>query len=256
MCTAHDDAMASDWLGQVIKPDKVNIICFPFAGGNSASFAGLSGLFGDAYHLVPLEFPGRDSRRHEAFYTDFKTAANAMSQAILPAIKQHRIMLYGHSMGAWFAWYIAKQLAKEACPPELLAIGAQRAPSELYPFKPNALMDDREMINYLNRFESFAGMKVSMSILKQWILPVIRADLALCETHNACQQYYPHPALVLGATEDTFIEETSLQAWRQHLPPSTPLKTIKAGHFFIRSHSAWVAEQIQHAHERAIEANA
>ncbi|MBV7298358.1 thioesterase II family protein [Enterovibrio paralichthyis] len=240
---------AGSWLGRALHPEKVNVVCFPFAGGSGASYASLESLLGEPYHVVPVEFPGRDGRRGEPFITCFTKASQSILDETCDALAGFRVVIYGHSMGAWFAWSLAKALAERGEPAELLVVAAQRAPSLAYPFIPNEQMDDETMLEYLHGFESFAGMKVSMNILTQWILPVIRADLSLCESHNVCHRRYRYPALVLGATQDTFVTSAALQSWEQHFEPPTAVRTLDTGHFFIRTDPEWVADNLRSVHK-------
>ena len=68
------------------------------------------------------------------------------------------------------------------------------------------------------------------------VLPILRADLTLCETYI----YTPEPPLdcplaVFGGEQDSMVSKQELQEWRKQTRSAFTLYMLPGDHFFLQS---------------------
>ncbi|MGW4488540.1 non-ribosomal peptide synthetase [Amycolatopsis sp. NPDC004368] len=105
-------------------PDAV-LVCFPHAGGNAVNFRPLAGeLRGSGLAVYAVELPGHDlAADREAFAPMVQVVGRVAAE--IEHLAPRRVLLWGHSSGAAFAFETARRLAGRGVDVRRLFLGAQ-----------------------------------------------------------------------------------------------------------------------------------
>jgi medium-chain acyl-[acyl-carrier-protein] hydrolase len=144
--------------------------------------------------------------------------------------------LVGHSMGAWLAYELARELRRRGARlPELLVVAASRAPhlpldeSQVHTFPDDELADAVD-----RRYGGIPAAVRNSPELLRLVLPALRADLQMVETY----EYFEEPPLeveifALGGSHDPAVSAAQLEGWRRHTSRGFSLRLMPGGHFFL-----------------------
>src|ERR1700760_2035915 len=102
---------------------------------------------------------------------------------------------------------MARVLASAGTCPLALIVGAQRAPSCPYPLQVKATLGDKELIRGLGDAEALCERVINDSSLRQWMLPLMRDDLSLCETYQVTEATARFPIHALAGSQDVLVRE-------------------------------------------------
>lgn len=210
-------------------------LCFPYAGGTSTTFDGLSRALGPELDVCAFEPPGRQKRLSEPL-------ARSMDELILPLLDRAAYLcdrpyvLFGHSLGAWVAFAFARALrASGYAPPRALVIAASRAP-HLPPRVRVSELSDEDFCLSLRAMNGTPRELLADEDLMSFVLPRIRADFALADA------YVPEPApplavpfVVVGGTDDPTVRMPQLLAWQTHCAGTFQLQLLPGDHFFVQA---------------------
>jgi medium-chain acyl-[acyl-carrier-protein] hydrolase len=209
------------------------LFCFPSAGAGVAMFNGWDEAL-PAVDVCPVRLPGRENLLLAPPHSDIEPLVAAVAEALAPFLDA-RFVLYGHSMGAFVAFELARLLRREGRrQPEALVVSAQRGPQMPLRGEPMSLLPDDEFVAELARFDGTPGEVFEAKELLALLLPTLRADLAVTDTYA----YRPEPPLdlpiaVFGGADDALVEHEELAAWRDETARESTLELLPGGRFFI-----------------------
>src|ERR687890_549510 len=107
---------------------RLRLFCFPYAGGGALAFRGWAAALPAWVEVCPVRLPGREGRIREAALTRVSALAEASAAALLPHLGVP-FSLYGHSMGAFVAFELARRLRRRhGLVPVRLFVSGCRAP--------------------------------------------------------------------------------------------------------------------------------
>lgn len=160
-------------------------------------------------------------------------------ESLLPAIAplmDESCVFFGHSMGALVAFEVARALnSKYGLRPEAFIASGAAAPHCPDPFPIHAL-PTRDFLSALLRLNGMPPEVLNDSELLAYVLPILRADFALCESYRyVVGAPLTCPISVFGGHRDPRVSRERLDAWRDHAGVSFALKMFQGDHFFIRS---------------------
>jgi medium-chain acyl-[acyl-carrier-protein] hydrolase len=211
---------------------RARVFLFHHAGGSASSYQ-LGKHFPGDVEACPVQLPGRESRFAEPLLTSLEPVVDELVAAIPTDLP---FAFFGHSMGALIAYEVARRVA-----PTHLVVSAHRAP-HLPDTTPLGQLDDDALVARL-----VATIPVLADPdLREIFLPILRADLTLCETYRFTPgEPLPCPVTAIGGTEDDLVTEAELAAWRAHTSASFALRLFPGGHFYLRGAEAVVAETVR-----------
>jgi len=226
---------------------RLNLICFPYAGGSAQLFnSWQTGLVTGEIQVYAVQYPGRGSRLREPAFTDYKALVDAFMPNLLPILNKP-FALFGHSMGAIIAFEVARRLqAQHGLRPERLIISGRRAPQIPRTGRTTYNLPDEEFKDELRRLNGTPREVLDHPELMELMLGIIRADFTLTQTYN----YLPGPQLgcpmsVYGGLQDTDISREQLEGWCEHTSKGCTLRMFDGNHFFIVSDQAGVLRTIR-----------
>jgi pyochelin biosynthesis protein PchC len=226
---------ADSWLRP--EPDArgrpVVVVHFSHAGGSAASYRSWAPLYPSDVGFVGIELPGRGRRSAVPVPDTIDAVADEIARE-LDAWEGHRIVLFGHSLGALLAYEVARRAPRCEWTATALIVSGSRAPSEDL---------GRPRVAHLAHAE-FCRRAVELGLISAEItqdpelaalfLEPLRRDLALCE-------HYPWgrsasltlPISVLGARDDHLVPLSSARSWQRLSARQTAVTLFDGGHMFV-----------------------
>jgi surfactin synthase thioesterase subunit len=199
-------------------------------------------VLGDLAEPFGVEAAGRGSRRAEPLAETFGAALRSM----IPAIAEHArppYLVFGHSLGALYAFEAARLLTAAGRPPELLVVSGRDGPSV-----PSALpvchtLPDEEFLAVLSGFGGIPEPILAEPGLARFFLPVLRADMRIAETYaRAGRHVLACPITALYASGDPLTSAAGVAAWQDETTGSCRAVEVDGGHFTVLSRPDLVRE--------------
>ncbi|HEX5085935.1 MAG TPA: alpha/beta fold hydrolase [Blastocatellia bacterium] len=215
---------------------EMRLFCFPYAGGSANIFRFWPDVMMRSVEICAANLPGRLARMMEAPFTRLTPLVHEMARVILPWTDKP-FAFFGHSMGALISFELARRLRTiGASLPARLFISGRRAPHLPDPDPHRHTYPDHLFMEELGRLNGTPPEVMTNPELMQLMLPLLRADFAMCETF----EYRPEPSLpcpltVFGGLQDPEVPPESLEAWRQHTSQSFRVCLLPGDHFFLNS---------------------
>lgn len=226
---------------------RLNLICFPYAGGSAQLFNNWqTGLGTSEIQVYSVQYAGRGSRMREPAFTDCKALVDAFIPNLLPVLTKP-FALFGHSMGSIIAFEVARRLQeKHELRPERLIVSARRAPQIPRTGRTTYNLPDAEFKEELRRLNGTPQEVLDHPELMELMLGIIRADFTLTQTYN----YVPGaqltcPISVYGGVKDTDIPRPQLEGWCEHTSAGCSIRMFEGNHFFILSDQAGVLRTVR-----------
>ncbi|MDN5217509.1 alpha/beta fold hydrolase [Fulvivirgaceae bacterium BMA12] len=226
--------------------DKINLFCFPFAGGSSYSYQLFKGLINRNIELLTLELPGRGTRMQEPLLRDLNQIAGELMHALANRLNQP-YALYGHSMGALLGFLVTKRIIKAGLREPLhLFVSGCRGPSVKLPNPPLSALSSEELIMELKEMGGSPNEVLEEETFYTLFEPILRADFQAVETYRY-EESEPMaiPLTAMFAVEDDITEE-EVMAWQRETVKRITLKRFTGKHFFIFNHQSAITRLINH----------
>lgn len=238
---------ANQWLA-LPRPNpeaKLRLFCFPYAGGGATSFQFWSKSLPRTVEVCPIQLPGRGNRVKESPATRLLPLVEDVAAGLVPFLDKP-FAFFGHSMGAMIAFELTRLLRREgeALPAHLFLSGSS-APQ--YPVPQRHIYDlpEPELLEELRRLNGTPKEVLENPELMQLMLPIIRADFAVCQTYVAPEELpLDCPVTVFGGLQDVDVTREGLSAWRQQTTAPFSLWMLQGDHFFLHTSQGKLHEVI------------
>jgi surfactin synthase thioesterase subunit len=224
----------------------IKLYCFPFAGGNRYSYRQYEMKAPSALKVVTLEYPGRGGKVQEACITDMRLLVDHLYDKMRNQHRSGAFALYGHSMGAVVAYYLARKIvANNEPPPMHLFLTGTTGPSSLSrEMKKRHLMGKKEFIEELRHLDGCPEEILQDPDLLEYFEPILRADFEVSETftHEADIPLNIPFTVITGTEEDMAPEDIYL--WQRESLYPVEFYRLPGKHFFIFKSSGRIMEII------------
>jgi medium-chain acyl-[acyl-carrier-protein] hydrolase len=212
------------------------LICFPYAGGNRHVFAPWQSSLQGKINLVAPELPGRGRRIMEPAFNRVHEAVDWLMIELRDHLSGD-FSFWGHSMGALLAYELTRELLRRTGKqPRHVFVTAALPPGVPRRAEPIHALDDSALISKLSQMNGTPDGVLSDRELMAALLPCIRADFAVCETHVWTPQVAKlHvPITAIGGDRDQHIPLEELAGWHRYTSNETRVLSMKGDHFFLR----------------------
>ncbi|MFF8860935.1 thioesterase II family protein [Streptomyces sp. NPDC015139] len=235
--------LAASWLrglGSRELTARRRLFVFPHAGAGASSYR-LAAHLPDTVEVCTVQLPGRENRFTDPVLTSMDEAVAALA----PLVAEHTDQPYaffGHSMGSLIAFETARQLRRLGTRlPDRLFLSGMRAPGPPDRDPRHTLPDDELLAT-----AEFDDLDAE---LRELLLPLLRADLTLCETYtHRIEAPLPCPLTVLAGSDDDSVDVAELDGWREHTSADFELHLFPgAPHLYVRGAERQLAETITRA---------
>ena len=161
---------------------------------------------------------------------------------------------FGHSMGALIAFELARKLRRSRGPmPVRLFLSGRRAPHLPPARRPIHHLPDAEFRQEVRLLQGTPEEVLSNEELMQIVLPVLRADFAVCETYvYSAEEPLDVPLSVFGSNNDPEVNRSELEAWRSQTTSSMSLRIFEGNHFFLHPMRSALTDAIAHDISRCL----
>ncbi|WP_047151740.1 thioesterase II family protein [Aneurinibacillus tyrosinisolvens] len=223
-----------------LSSNDIQLICFPFAGGYSASFRPLHSYLQDYCDLLVVEPPGHGTNRMP-LVESLESLVEIYLQALIPKLGKP-FVLFGHSMGGLVVYRLAQKLEQQGVFPEALIISAIQPPDIRR--KAVTHLDDGAFLDYVIRIGGVPSELVKAREVLEYFLPAFKADFKALETfeHTDYTQLQSPVHIFNGEKDGACMKEA--YGWKKWVN-QVRFHTFQGGHMFLLSEIEKVAETIQ-----------
>lgn len=239
-------AKSSRWVMRLPpRPEaKVNLFCFPYAGGEAGLFRKWAGLFPPSISIIPVQLPGRGSRIQEPCLTSMTSIVEAVADGLNDYFDKP-FAFFGHSMGGVISFELARLLRSGNLPtPIQLFISGRPAPQfgELMPLSYNLPLD--QFIERLRELNGTPAQVFENKDLLDLIVPILRADFEACQTYSY-KAGSPAPCGITAFSGvDDKITREQMEGWKEHSSGFFDLRMLPGDHFFLHQEQKTIADVI------------
>lgn len=211
-----------------------NLICFPFAGGFAEYYLPWAQLLPDI-GLYPVQLPGRSSRWQESPIVDIQELLNAMLPSLLSVIQQKPYVLFGHSMGGYISYMMARKIkALGLREPLFLVISAAPAPQTWGTRSKLSALSQKEFADFFMQLGGFHPEILKHQSFVEMQLNLLRKDVQLCES---CQVEdaagFSFPIWAISGEDDPVVTSVNMNHWQRETNAQFVHKNIPGDHFYI-----------------------
>ena len=215
-------------------PDKLNILCFPYAGGNADYYNRWSTQLDESICLHPVHLPGRGKYIQRPLISSMELLITLLIDE-LDTFRDCRVGFLGTSMGGWIAFQLAQQLNTSCHPvqPECLIICSAAHPDYRSHLPDLSGLDTQHAVNRLGTFNPACLNVLSNPELAEIYLPILQADLLLCRHWQfQAQPVLNCPLWAYHGTSDLIVQHDMMPACASLNSASFKLDTVEGDHFF------------------------
>lgn len=217
-------------LGPVLASHR--LFCLPFAGGGATFFLPWRKVLTE-FAVVPVQYPGRETRMNEACHRVFTELVDDLAQALLPQLDRP-YLIFGYSVGARVGFALCHRLVElGAASPALFIAAAHHAPDA--PVRTGVpAMSDEEFWQHILRYGGMPEIVLQDPELREMLLPILRADIGLVEQGMPTQSLHC-PILAYCGDQDATATPAGMNEWQRFTSAGFAMRTLPGGHFFGRT---------------------
>ncbi|MFE0176941.1 thioesterase II family protein [Streptomyces sp. NPDC059002] len=226
--------------------DRNVLLCIPFAGAGPSFFHPWRELSAGRWRVTSVELPGRERRILETPYRNVVEAAkNSIDDIVEDLGDGARTTLFGHSLGAVFAYEVVHLLSARGVHVERLVVSGSPGPWTQRERRATGLPDEE----FLARVEEFAGFRheaLDHPEMRELILPVLQAD---CEMH---ENYVPStdepvsvPVCSIRGDSDGLVGAEQAQEWQKATTGAFSYAEFPGDHMYLVDHARDVLDLIE-----------
>ncbi len=220
------------------------LICLPYAGGSAHIFQSWQRLLDGKIDIVAPVLPGRGARLLQDPLSRIEDLL-VWLQCELGDVLTGDYALWGHSMGAMLSYELARARVDQGLPqPRHLFVSGRLPPHRPRRRDQYHLADDNALIERLTLMGGMPPEVLADADLMEMLLPMLRADVAVCETYAWTPDRVPLqvPITVIGGDHDPEVPLADLPAWRDCSRGDVRIIAMAGHHFFLHDQVGAIAE--------------
>lgn len=226
---------------------KINLFCFPYAGGSSIIYGKWKPYIEEFVNIVPVELAGRGRRMSEHFYDNMKDAVNDVYDIVAPKIEGAPYALWGHSMGSLLAFELYHKVRYHGKgEPVHMFLSGRYPPSIRRNEKDVHSLPDDEFKSKILSYGGTPGEIFENKEISKIFVPIIRADYKIIEEYEYIKkdEKINCDITVLNGTKDKISSKEEALLWRDFTNKSFTFHEFEGGHFFIHDYIREIADII------------
>jgi surfactin synthase thioesterase subunit len=218
--------------------DRTKLVCLPYAGAGASFYRPWADLAGDALEIMPLQLPGRERLIDEEPYRDVHLAVDGL----LPQLRErlgdgdHRVALFGHSLGAVLAYELARRLVAEPGV-ELVRLFVSGSPE---PGRGRGRdqratgLSDEDFIARVGEFAGYSHPALDDPEMREMLLPTLRADVEMHENYVPSTGLpLDAPLTVIRGEDDELVSHDDAVSWSRASGRDFEYIEVPGGHMYL-----------------------
>jgi medium-chain acyl-[acyl-carrier-protein] hydrolase len=224
---------------------RLRLFCFPYAGGGSSVFRCFPEHLPRGVEVCPIQLPGRESRWGEPPFTRMPRLVDSLART-LPPYFDRPFAFFGHSLGAFVAFELARELRRTKAPAPLhLFVSGARAPHIPDPAPHIHKLPDAELLQQLLDYNGIPPAILEKDEYVQLFFPILRADFELYETYAPLPpDPLDCPISAFAGLQDRKAGAAAVAAWKAHTRAAFTFHVFPGEHFFLFSHQKSALEAV------------
>lgn len=214
---------------------RMQLICFPHAGGGGQFFRPWRDQLGPEIEVLPVVLPGRETRWQETPLTSMDEVVR-LAMRELGAKLGTRFAFFGHSLGAAVAYELARRHFSE--PGSGLAqlfVSARRAPHAPMRQVPAHALSRDEFLGRVRVLNGIPDEVMADRDLMDTYLPCLRADFAVNETYAPTRvEQLPVPVTAFIGQADPAVGIAEMLRWKDTTAARFSLRVFSGDHFYLK----------------------
>jgi len=209
---------------------RLNLVCFPYAGGSSAIFNNWARYMGERYNIFPVSLPGRGSRIRERPFENWADLLDDVLKQLEPILPEP-FVLFGHSFGGRAAYETMQRLGSSTNAKAFIVSGC-RIPSYRQNRPLMHLLSDRDFKHAIKTMKGTPQAILENDDFMKLMLPTVRADMMLSETwHEFHDAKISTPLHVILGRDDAIESRASVAGWGVCTSAGFSHHDVPGGHF-------------------------
>ncbi len=190
-----------------------NLICLPYAGGNSTAFRPLAEALGPTWRVIAVDPPGHGLGVPEAPLDDVPQLCDVLD-ACLPTDSYAGHYLFGYSVGGYVAHALVSRWEQRGRPgPRGLILGAVNPPQCREQHPRFSEYDDEALLGVLDQLGGIPAALREERAIFDLFKHVVRAGFRAYETAPEPEAPVRTPVLIVGGQQDRFARPAHLKQW-------------------------------------------
>ena len=214
--------------------NKLNLICFPYAGGNSNFYTNWDNRLGPDVMIHPVHLPGRGINIKKPSLSDMDYLVNIIIKEIC-LFKGVRFALVGTSMGGWIAYHLAQKLSRmnSDLRPECLVICSTATPEYRIGLPDLHGADAATALSRIKNFNPACMKTLQYPELASLFLPILQADFKLCREWKFEESPRINcPILAFHGEQDGLVAGNMMYRWKDLTNYFFSFIQVEGNHFF------------------------
>ncbi|MGW2636926.1 thioesterase II family protein [Streptomyces sp. NPDC001348] len=211
------------------------VVCLPQAGGGAGAFSLWRPHLPQGLEMVPVELPGRGTRRTEPLSTDLEDLVEALLRGLSGEFDRP-YALFGHSFGGLLAYELALRILRPGVlrRPEAVLVSAARAPHTRTPGAALHEKSDEELLRWLVGTGGMPESLLRHTAYVRTVLSAVRADLTLAAHHHRREPaVLDCPLYVFGGQDDPVVRPEDLEEWDACADSGAVITLCPGDHFYL-----------------------
>lgn len=227
------------------KSDLIQLICFPFAGGYSASYRPLFEQLKDTAEVTAAEPPG-----HGTNLMPLETSIDRLAELYKEGLtgKLNRpFILFGHSMGGLVVYRLTQLLEKEGIDPAAVVISAIQPPQTKRQILTH--LSNEAFVQHIAEMGGIPKELLENKPMMDYFTPSLRADYQALESfQHTDKTIIQSPVYLLNGKQDKKCMEDAAGwlTWANAIERTD----FEGGHMYINTHLEQFAEHMRHVIEQ------
>jgi len=222
-------------------PSKLYI--FPHAGASVEFYVPFARTFSAAIKPIAVQYPHRTGRQDLPAMTSVSGLSNDIYAMFAADESASETVLFGHSMGALFAFEVARRFESAGNPITALFVSASPAPSRMRLERmPGA---DHELLEMATRLTGLDPEFVGNEKFAATVLPTLRSLRAIADYDCSPRTTISCPVYAFMGDGDAVADYENVAAWGQHTTSEFVIRSFHGGHHYINDHLAELVDDIE-----------
>jgi medium-chain acyl-[acyl-carrier-protein] hydrolase len=230
------------------QPDRLNLVCLPQAGSDSALFLRWQEALGDDIAVQPVALPGRATRLDDPIPASLDALVDGVFADLAP-LTGMPYALMGSSMGGWMAYELALRLSAMGLPwPRAVVVLTAHPPHADRILPRLDGLSREEVVAALVAFNPGVARAAEHPELLDMVLPAMLADFRLCTAYRPqVRRPLGVPLVTVAGAQDPIAGPQAMEGWADYADAGHEAHVVPGTHDLIEAPPAVLTDLIRRA---------